>query len=283
MVKQVLIATIGTEPQVVTLALDLLLAKGYSIGEVIVVHTVGDAVQPALAALAAEFARLGSCDYRLVPVEDERGPVADLVTEADLAAFLRTLYRTVLAEKRAGRLVHLSIAGGRKPMAVYGMVVAQLLFDEDDRVWHLLSEGWQPGAERVMHVRPGDRVWLVPVPVLRWSSVSPVLTELALREDPWEAIQAQRTMRREEEWRRKREFVERRLTSAEREVARLVCLGLDNAAIARKLCKSESTVANQLTSIYNKLHEWRGYRADIPVSRSFLIAEFAAYFAMEEG
>ncbi|MGB9873175.1 MAG: CRISPR-associated ring nuclease [Anaerolineae bacterium] len=282
MVRQVLIATLGTEPQVVTLALDLLLAKGYAIGEVIVVHTVGEAVRPALMALAREFAVPGACGYRPVPVEGEDAPVADIVTEADTAALLRTLYRVVLAEKRAGRVVHLSIAGGRKPMAVYGMVVAQLLFDEDDRVWHLLSEGWQPGDERVMHVRPGDQVWLVPVPVLRWSSVSPVLTELALREDPWEAIQAQRAMRREEERRRKREFVERRLTPAEREVVRLVCQGLDNAAIGRRLGKAESTVANQLTAVYAKLHEWRGFRTDVPVSRSVLVAEFAGYFALEE-
>lgn len=81
-------------------------------------------------------------------------------------------------------LIHLCIAGGRKPMAVYGMVTAQLLFDEDDRLWHLLSEGWRPGSERVMHLSPGDRTWLVPVPVLYWSAVSPALTELALRENP---------------------------------------------------------------------------------------------------
>ena len=42
--------------------------------------------------------------------------------------------------------------------------------------------------------KEGDKVYLVPVPVLRWSSVSPVLTELALREDPWEAIQVQKPM-----------------------------------------------------------------------------------------
>jgi len=214
-------------------------------------------------------------------VEDESGPIDDISTEAHTAALLRTLYRLVLAEKRAGRLVHLSIAGGRKPMAVCGMVVAQLLFDEDDRVWHLLSEGWQPGDERVMHVRPGDKVWLVPIPVLRWSSVSPVMTELALRDDPWEAIRAQRAMRREEEFRRKREFVQRWLTPAEREVVRLVCQGLDNAAIARRLGKAEKTVANQLTPVYAKLHEWRGFREDVPVSRAVLVAEFATYFALE--
>jgi CRISPR-associated protein Csx14 len=281
MVRQVLVATLGSEPQVVTLALDLLLAKGYTIDEVIVVHTVGEAVQPALEQLAREFAVPGACGYRAVMVSGDAGPVADIVTEADIAALLRTLYRVVLGEKRAGRLVHLSIAGGRKPMAVYGMVVAQLLFDEDDRVWHLLSEGWKPGDKRVMHVRPGDRVWLVPVPVLWWGSVSPVLTELALREDPWEAIQAQRAIRREEERRRKREFVEHWLTSAEREVVQLACQGLDNAAIARRLGKAEKTVANQLTSIYAKLHEWRGFREDVPVSRAVLVAEFATYFALE--
>lgn len=280
--QQVLIATLGTEPQVVTLALDLLRAKGYPIIEVVVIHTAGEVIQPALARLAEEFAQPGVGVYRPVLVEGQDGPVEDIVTEADMAALLRMLYRVVLAEKRTGRLVHLSIAGGRKPMAVYGMVVAQLLFDEDDRVWHLLSEGWQPGDERVMHPRPGDRVTLVPVPVLRWGSVSPVLTELALREDPWEAIQAQRAMQREEDRRRKREFVEHWLTPAEGEVVRLACQGLDNAAIARRLGKAEKTVANQLTPIYAKLHEWRGFRDDVPVSRSVLVAEFAMYFALEE-
>jgi CRISPR-associated protein Csx14 len=280
-VQQVLVATLGSEPQVVTLALDLLRGKGYPVSEVIVVHTVGEAVRPGLAALAQEFALPGSSSYRPVPVEGQSGPAADIISDADTAALMRTLYRVVLAEKRAGRLVHLSIAGGRKPMAVYGMVVAQLLFDEDDRIWHLLSEGWRPGDERVMHVRPGDRVWLVPVPVLRWGSVSPVLTELALREDPWEAIQAQRAMQREEDRRRKREFVEHCLTPAERDVVRLACQGLDNAAIARQLDKSEKTVANQFTGIYEKLHEWRGFREDIPVSRAVLVAEFAVYFAVE--
>jgi CRISPR-associated protein Csx14 len=166
-------------------------------------------------------------------------------------------------------------------MAVYAMVAAQLLFDEDDHVWHLLTEDWRPGDKRVMHALPGDKVSLVPVPVLRWSAVSPVFTQLALREDPWEAIQAQKGMKQEEDLRRKREFLDHLLTPAEREVVRLACQGLDNAAISRQLHKSEKTVANQFTSIYDKLHEWRGFRDDIPVSRAVLVAEFAVYFALD--
>lgn len=280
--KQVLVATLGVEPQVVTLTLDLLKAKGYPIAQVIVVHTVGKVIQPALAQLAQEFALPGACPYRQVSVADEDELVADITDEKTATALLQTLYRVVLAEKRAGNLVHLCIAGGRKPMAVYGMVVAQLLFDEDDHLWHLLSEGWQPGDERVMHLSPGDRTWLVPVPVLYWSAVPPALTELALRENPWEAIQFQKMMRQREEWQRRREFIEYTLTLAEREAVRLACEGLDNAAIAQKLNKSEKTVTNQFTSIYDKFREWRGFRDDVAVNRAALVAEFKLYFALEE-
>ena len=39
-------------------------------------------------------------------------------------------------------------------MAAYEMVVAQLLFDDNDHVWHLHSENWRPENERVM-----DATW----------------------------------------------------------------------------------------------------------------------------
>lgn len=283
MSEQVLIATLGTEPQVVTLTLDLLQAKGYVISKIIVVHTAARPVRSALNILQQELSHLKGCPYRTIAIESDKGHITDIATEADTAALLRTLYHVVLTEKRAGRLVHLGIAGGRKPMAIYAMVVAQLLFDQDDRVWHLLSPEWKPGSRRTMHAAPGDHVSLVPVPVLRWSTVSPVLTELALREDPWEAIQAQRFMQQEEDRRRKRDFLEHWLTPAERKVVWLASLGLDNAAIAQRLDKSEKTIANQLTNIYAKLHEWRGFRTDVPVSRAVLVAEFAPYFALEGG
>jgi pimeloyl-ACP methyl ester carboxylesterase/DNA-binding CsgD family transcriptional regulator len=43
------------------------------------------------------------------------------------------------------------------------------------------------------------------------------------------------------------------LTPAERDVLRLVALGLDNPAIAQQLNKSEKTVRNQVSSIFDKL------------------------------
>jgi hypothetical protein len=46
--EQILIAILGSEPQVVTLTLDLLREKGYSIAAVKVVHTMGESIQAGL-------------------------------------------------------------------------------------------------------------------------------------------------------------------------------------------------------------------------------------------
>jgi DNA-binding CsgD family transcriptional regulator/pimeloyl-ACP methyl ester carboxylesterase len=43
------------------------------------------------------------------------------------------------------------------------------------------------------------------------------------------------------------------LTAAERDVLRLIALGLDNPSIAQRLHKSEKTVRNQVSSIFDKL------------------------------
>jgi hypothetical protein len=62
--RQILIGTLGKEPQVMTLALDLLHAKGCAIEEVIAPHTAGEAMPPALARLREEFATPGTCTFR---------------------------------------------------------------------------------------------------------------------------------------------------------------------------------------------------------------------------
>jgi CRISPR-associated protein Csx14 len=159
-------------------------------------------------------------------------------------------------------------------------VVAQLLFDENDRVWHLLSKGWRPGDERVMHVRPGDKVWLVPVPVLQWTESAAAIAALMAQNDPWAAIRQQRRLSKTQAMRRRGEFLQHWLSLAEREVVELLVQeGLDNAAIAQRLHKSQRTVANQLTQVYSKLHEFLGF-PEIAPGRSVLIAELAPYFAL---
>lgn len=275
-----LLATLGNEPQVVTIVLDRLLRE-FPIRQVVVVHTDAAPVRRGLELLEAEFAshRYPGVHLRTVPVEGSRGVLDDIRTEEDVRWLLRTLYCTLRDLKHTGAVVHLSIAGGRKVMSVAAMVVAQLLCGPDDRAWHLLSEGWTPGGERRMHLGPDEPVWLVPLPILRWTDSGVMLAALSDLDDPREAIRRYEEIVRGERMRRRREFVTRWLTRAEREVARLACAGLDNAAIARKLRRSERTVAHHLTRIYEKLEDWLGF-PETGVGRPLLLAELAPYFAL---
>jgi CRISPR-associated protein Csx14 len=281
--KATLIATLGVEPQVITIALDILISQGQQISELVVVYTKAPGVERALGAIAAEFAKgvYPGILLRQSLVLSSRGPVDDFCTGEDLRGLLRTLYSEVRHARQQGRTVHLCVSGGRKVMGIMGMVVAQLLFGPEDCVWHLVTEGWQPGAERQLHLSPEEKVWLVPVPVLRWSEAGTLMRTVAELGDPGEVVAWYERLSRNARRKRQQEFIHRWLTRAEREVVQLACRGLDNAAIARALAKSEQTVANQLRNVYEKLREWLG---DVPynVDRNVLIAEFAPYFSLTE-
>ncbi len=281
--RQVLIATLGSEPQVVTLVLDELRRRGQPIRDVVVVHTTAAAepIRGSLQRLSEEtrFYRKArpSVRFSFAPISrQDGGPVADVQTEEDAGAVFATLYREVLEAKRKGWGVHLSLAGGRKIMSAYGMAVAQMLFDEDDRLWHVLSEGPLLDEKR-MHAQPGERVRLVPVPVLRWSLVSPAATELARTSDPFLAVQKQREMQHAAADAQKRAFLKEDLTPAERAaVELLVTKGLSDKQLAQKLGRSTKTVSNQLAAAYDKFSaRFRGVRAD----RNVLIAELAPLLA----
>ena len=280
----ILVCTLGAQPQVVTLCLDLLKRAGRWTSELVVVHTSPDVepVRSARAQLDPVLAAWPGLNYRYVVVTGDSGPVADLSTDAEAAAYLRTLYRTVLTLKRRGHRIDLNLSGGRKPMSIYATVVAQLLFDRDDKLWYLLS-GEAVRQSGQMRVRRPDDASLLEIPVLRWSSVSPAATPLGQFDDPWDAIRYQQEHRLRADLAAKAAFVQRRLTPAERELATLAATsGLDNAALAERLGKSRKTVNNQLTRIYEKLHEYLGFRDDVPTDRAVLAAELGPYFALEQ-
>lgn len=195
-----------------------------------------------------------------------------------MEAVFATLYQAVRQSKLAGQAVHLCIAGGRKVMSAYGATVAQLLFDEQDHLWYLPSSGEVLEQKRMLAIA-GDDVKLIPIPVFQWSAVAPVLTPLALAEDPRQALLQQQQLRQRDVHQRKREFVAHTLTRAEREVVELLVReGLNNEAIAQRLHRSVRTVGNHLSHVYDKLHEFLGFRDDVPTDRSVVIAELASVF-----
>lgn len=233
--EAVLVATLGSQPQVVTLVLDALLAQGANITRVIVVHTRADIepIQTSLAALRKEFLVNRAYGDHIVfipqPLAGSSGQLVDVITPREIDDAFQAMYTLLRQEKLAGHTIHLSMAGGRKTMAVFTMAAAQILFDSEDCLWHLVSS---PSLvqSRKFHAENPDDVTLIPVPIAFWRRLRP------------------------DEPSRSRDFIEHVLTPAEREIVHLLIReGLSNAALAERLGKSQKTIANQLSPIYAKL------------------------------
>lgn len=277
-----LIATLGTEAQVVTAVLDLLRREGERIGQVVVLHTAAPgALAAAVERLRADFeARPGSPTCTFVPLLAEGGgPLMDVETPEAVRGAFMTLYRTAAEAKRSGTRVHLSIAGGRKSLALFGMLTAQLLFEDEDRLWYLASSGDFLASKR-LHPVAGDAVTLIPIPVAPWSPVSPARLEPDFPLDPYAALERQAAARLEARLVDMRAFVLGSLTPAEaRVVALLVREGLDDHGLAARLYLSPRTVEGQLRSAYQKAaSHW-----DLPrVDRTQLVALLNLYFTYQQ-
>lgn len=276
---EVVVAPIGVEPQVVTLTVDALLARSFPIAQVWVLHANENypPIAAALRRLHAErafYRQKGfSLRWHFVPIQEGQHYPDDFATEQDVSLLLRVLYRTVAQLKRKGFRLHLSIAGGRKVMTAMGMVVAQLLLDEHDHVWHLLSEG-RLLQSKAMHADNPNEVALVPVPVLRWSLLPSTVQEILLWDDPYRAIERQRQLQQQQRWQLLQTFWQK-LTPAEREVIEaLVRYGEKAASLAKRLNRTAKTVRNQLQSIYAKYRDHFELPPDAKV-RERLIADLA--------
>ncbi|MBC7323850.1 MAG: hypothetical protein H5T99_00870 [Moorella sp. (in: Bacteria)] len=189
--------------------------------------------------VAGEFAGSFYPGIRLRPVLVALSArnVQDFCNDEDVRALLRTLYGEVRRARQQDFIVHLGVSGGRKVMGIMAMVVAQLLFGPGDCVWHLVTEGWRPGDRRRMHLPAEEKAWLVPVPVLRWRETGTLMRTVAELDDPTEVVAWYEKLSRDDQERRKAEFIRYWLTPAEREVVKLACCSLDNKAIPARLFK----------------------------------------------
>lgn len=280
--EEMLLATLGTEPQVITLCLDRLLGQQKNIVKTLVVYTEEPRVKEALKILEEEFPRsYPEIDFQAVGVEKEGRFLEDFRTPEDVLLLWQTFYRLIREAKEKSYIVHLNVAGGRKVMGVMAIAAAQLLFGPQDQVWYLLTEGWQPGSPRRLHLPPEAPVSLFSVPVLWWKEGGCFIEMVATLKDPQETKRWFERIVERREKRRQREFVKYWLTPAERKVLKLACLGLDNAQIAETLRRSKQTIANQFTKIYEKFKDWQN-NPEEPVNRTRLVLAFASYFQEQE-
>ncbi len=282
--REVLIATLGGEPQVVTRMLDRLLLNGHAIEKVVIVHTSDARIKEAVDTLRAEFegyyrGKVVSC---FKPIKRSDGEVLDdFRDESDLDGLNDVLYNEIRTYRRSGYLVQVGISGGRKVMGITAMVMAQLLFGEGDGLWHLVTEGWQPGGERRLHPIPGENTFLIQVPVLRWSEMAALLgtvAEIESKDVRWWFERIEKAAEKRTLW---RHFVEHDLSPAELAIVRHTCKGLDNKQIANLLYKSPQTVANQLNSVYSKL-SLEMFGEEREVDRGVMMAELGPYFYFDD-
>ncbi len=251
MPNSILLSTLGSEPQIVTLTLDYLIQKHhFSIDRVIVLHTdpTYPIIQESLKQLEKEFFEHNYYPRHIsfVPevLTDSTGPLPDVTTDHEINAAYEGLYSIIRRLKLSGAQLHLSLAGGRKTMAIFAFAVAQQLFEDNDYIWYLLSSE-RLRESRQMHVDNFDEIQLVEVPFLNWRVPSSLRQQhhiegLSLQTP---SPNMHRIMRF---W--------HQLSHSEKELVELlVKTGYTNKELASALHKSTSTIGNQLNTIYAKL------------------------------
>lgn len=144
--SDVLVATLGGQPQIITFTLDLLLQRGFPINEVIVLHPATDSqprIKQALLHLNAEFAsdyyQEYDIDFHSYVLEFNGQPIDDIINDEYADGTLDSIHRLITDLKRRGHRIHLSVSGGRRMIALLAISVAALNFDRYDHIWHLYT------------------------------------------------------------------------------------------------------------------------------------------------
>ncbi|MBN1814835.1 MAG: hypothetical protein JXA14_23550 [Anaerolineae bacterium] len=292
--RPVLVATLGTQPQVVTLAVDLLAEDEHvEVEDVYVIHTapfdrIGEALDRLRQAFDGNRYRGRRCTLNLVEIRTLEGrSVPDIRTTEDARAAFQAIFGTVRERKQARETVHLSIAGGRNSMVVYGAAAAHILFDSDDRLWHIISteefERRQDSAGySLMHrVYPYD-AQLSLVPVISWSAwLNHAITMWT--EDPFQAFEMQQTLTEQQEDRERMDFLENLTDSEWRTLVAFAhtTQGGSNAQVAEVMHYAPRTVERYFQEIYGKMMDYLALKkeqAPSAAKRSMLMRWFAGFF-----
>lgn len=277
-----LMATVGTEAQIITLTLDALLARRFPIDRVSVFHT--DASGPVMTAslqklegIRPYYASLPRpVELVMVPYTGPNGSViADIFSEAEESAVEATFYREIRRAKLEGRRVHLLPIGGFTDLALMALPMAQLLFDPDDYCWSMRSSTELLRSKRMRATEVGDEVRLKQKRIINWSADTRAVLALGAARDPENAVRLQEQLLSEEAQRRQRQFVQVELTPSERKAFLWAALTGDKfTVLARRLVVEPKTIQNQYYSACNKYKHFYRLPDGTRLSRPSLDKEF---------
>lgn len=283
-----LVATLGGQPQVVTFTLDLLLRRGETISEVIVIHP--RASQPrlrhALDCLNAEFigdrysidGHIINCHFRPKILELDHIPLDDITDNTAAKGTRDTIYSFFEELKQQPRHIHLSVSGGRRLMSLLAISAAQLKFGSFDHIWHiytpehiqkLVKEGQQ------MHVPANAGVNLIEVPFLPIADYVPFIAQ------PYHSAEAAEHARKAQMEAQERSRCTSFVLQArprQLEVLKGLAAGLTIQEIADQLGRSIKTIYNHRDSlIYLCAKVWDPSEYG-PFDQRFLQRRFSRYF-----
>ncbi|GIW02423.1 CRISPR-associated ring nuclease [Roseiflexus sp.] len=278
-----LVATLGGQPQIVTFALDALIAQGEIITDVYLIHLSLNNLRTrhALQRLQQEFLddhyAGRRCRLRRVPLRANGSELTDIRAAADAEAAWQCIRDLIADLKREGRRLHLCLSGGRRMLALLAMSAAALLCDHQDRIWHMHTP--EATLQRVkdgalMHVTPADGVQLIQAPLAPWGAYFPALRALA--QTPMQAVETQlrRIVAVDEPQCRQ---VWERLTMRQRDVLRAFARGLRPDQVADALSISLSTVNTHKTAILAECRVAWGISDDESLDYRFVRERFAMF------
>ena len=283
--ESILLATLGGQPQVLTFALDQLLARGETVTEVVALHLAPHErrLQHALACLDREFAQHtysgNPCHFHHVVMGQSSQPLSEIDDETDAEATWSTVHQLIAQFKREQRRLHLCVTGGPRMIGLLAMSAATLHFDHHDRLWHLYTPRTlraQANDGAILHAQPADGVRLIQVPLAPWGAYFPALRTLT-QTAPTQVIAAQTRWLDSAEAAHCHSVVER-LTVRQLAVLRAFAAGHTPQAVAEHLVVTIKTVDAHKTAILAECRNAWALPPEEWLSYHFLRDKFARYF-----
>lgn len=279
-----MVATLGGQPQVVTFALDALLAQGVPVERLVVLYlSSGERTQRSLDRLALELDGGSYCgrplSYTLEAVQIGRRVVGDIVDEADADAVWRAVNLRIARLKSEEQVLHICISGGRRLLGLLTMSAAMLHFGHQDVLWHMytptdIQEEAEGGG--LMHLPPDSGFRLIRVPMMPWGSYFPTLRELARPVEGEDVLLRPKQILDYGEQARCRAVAER-LTKRQFEVLTLLADGHNPQTVAARLGVKLSTVDSHKTIILDECRNAWNLPDDTWLDYRFVREKFHLY------
>jgi CRISPR-associated protein Csx14 len=283
-----LVASVGGQPQIVTLTLDLLLRQAVPIDEVVVLHPAPTNARllHTLDCLRAEFAHdRYTCDGQTLPcrlqleaLSHDGEPLPDVTDTPGAHATRDAIHYLLRRLKLRQRHIHLSASGGRRVISLMAISAAQLHFDSFDRIWHIYTPPEvraQVNEGARMHVPSETGIRLIEVPFVPWGAFFPPFSREA--ESAQATQQAQTDMLDAQDRARCAEVIQH-TTKARLNVLRQFSEGLTPPQVAERLGISTRTVYSHTSDLLLLARNAWCIPAKEPLDYHFLFRKFARYF-----